>query len=139
MTQSMLICVFRMLLGPPIGGALYSRFDFRAPFVFTIIITVVDLIGRLLLIERKDALKYGHDPAEVSAKVEEEHHRAHAIGKKSCLEGEYSHVLTNRIIQWLMSSQFHSSLSHRNTRLPESWRPLHLRWSRHVCRTSRLY
>lgn len=75
-----------MLLGPPIGGALYSRFGFRAPFVFTIIITVVDLIGRLLLIERKDALKYGHDPAEVSAKVEEEHHRAHAIGKKSCLE-----------------------------------------------------
>ena len=133
----MLICVFRMLLGPPIGGALYSRLGFRAPFVFTIIITLVDLIGRLLLIERKDALKYGHDPAEVAAKAEEEHHREHAIGEKPCLEGECPRVLTYRM-QWLTSSQFHSSLSHRNTRLPESWR-LPPRWSRHVCRTSRLY
>jgi MFS transporter, DHA1 family, solute carrier family 18 (vesicular amine transporter), member 1/2 len=55
-----------LLLGPPIGGALYPRFGFRAPFVFGIIAAVIDLIGRLLVIERKDALHYGFDPAAPS-------------------------------------------------------------------------
>ncbi|KAF7319900.1 MFS domain-containing protein [Mycena kentingensis (nom. inval.)] len=54
-----------MLAGPPIGGALYKRWGWRAPFIFGVIICVVDFIGRLLIIERKDALKYGHDPAAI--------------------------------------------------------------------------
>ncbi|KDQ54891.1 hypothetical protein JAAARDRAFT_38007 [Jaapia argillacea MUCL 33604] len=40
-----------LLAGPPIGGALYDRFGYRAPFIFGIGISVVDLIGRLLIIE----------------------------------------------------------------------------------------
>jgi MFS family permease len=51
-----------LLLGAPVGGALYGAFGFRGPFIFGIIITVLDLIGRLLIIERKDALRYGYDP-----------------------------------------------------------------------------
>jgi MFS family permease len=54
--------VIRLVLGPPIGGALYSRFGFRGPFIFGIIFAFVDLLGRLVIIERKDALKWGHDP-----------------------------------------------------------------------------
>lgn len=53
---------FRALAAPPIGGVLYGRFGFRAPFIFGIIFAAIDLLGRLLLIERKDALKWGHDP-----------------------------------------------------------------------------
>ncbi|KAJ7693559.1 MFS general substrate transporter [Mycena rosella] len=49
--------------GPPIGGALYTRFGFRGPFICGIIFSVVDLIGRFLIIERKDALLWGIDPA----------------------------------------------------------------------------
>lgn len=50
------------MLGPPIGGALYSRFGFRGPFIFGAIFALVDLLGRFVIIERKDALKWGHDP-----------------------------------------------------------------------------
>ncbi|KAJ7102430.1 MFS general substrate transporter [Mycena belliarum] len=53
------------LAGPPIGGALYGRFGFRGPFIFGIIICIIDLIGRLFIIERKEALPWGHDPAAV--------------------------------------------------------------------------
>ncbi|TFK76705.1 MFS general substrate transporter [Pluteus cervinus] len=52
-----------LLIGPPVGGTLYERFGFRGPFVFGLAVTVVDLIGRLIVIERREALKYGHDPA----------------------------------------------------------------------------
>jgi hypothetical protein len=51
-----------ILLGAPIGGTLYDRYGFRGPILFGIITTVVDLLGRLLIIERHDALKYGYDP-----------------------------------------------------------------------------
>ncbi|KAJ7693534.1 MFS general substrate transporter [Mycena rosella] len=53
------------LAGPPIGGALYNHFGFRGPFICGIIVAMVDLIGRLLIIERKDALLWDLDPAAV--------------------------------------------------------------------------
>ena len=56
-------CINRMLAAPPISGVLYERFGFRAPFIFGIIVTAFDLVFRLLVIERVDALKWGHDPA----------------------------------------------------------------------------
>lgn len=40
-----------MLLGPPVGGALYATFGFRGPFIMGIIFAAVDLVGRLLIIE----------------------------------------------------------------------------------------
>ena len=52
-----------MLVAPPIGGALYNHLGFRAPFIFGIIFTAIDFVGRLFVIERKEALKWGHDPA----------------------------------------------------------------------------
>ncbi|KAJ7748535.1 major facilitator superfamily domain-containing protein [Mycena maculata] len=58
------------LAGPPVGGALYSRFGFRGPFIGGIILALIDLIGRLLIIERKDALRWGFDPAAVDAPTE---------------------------------------------------------------------
>jgi MFS family permease len=51
------------LAGPPVGGALYSRFGFRGPFICGIALSVFDLVGRLLIVERKDALQWGIDPA----------------------------------------------------------------------------
>ncbi|KAJ6549694.1 major facilitator superfamily domain-containing protein [Mycena capillaripes] len=51
------------LAGPPIGGALYSHFGYRAPFICGIVVAFFDLIGRLLVIERKDALRWNVDPA----------------------------------------------------------------------------
>ncbi|KAL7285847.1 hypothetical protein ACG7TL_000956 [Trametes sanguinea] len=46
------------LVGPPVSGALDKRFGFRAPFIFGIIVTVIELIGRLLIIERKEAERW---------------------------------------------------------------------------------
>jgi DHA1 family solute carrier family 18 vesicular amine transporter 1/2 len=55
------------LIGPPVGGVLYSRFGFRGPFIFGIAVTVIDLIGRLFIIERKEALIWGVDPTVLPA------------------------------------------------------------------------
>ncbi|KAH0590231.1 hypothetical protein J132_01681 [Termitomyces sp. J132] len=53
------------LIGPPVGGALFTRFGYRGPFILGIAWTVVDLIARLLIIERKEALEYSIDPQRV--------------------------------------------------------------------------
>ncbi|EIN13364.1 MFS general substrate transporter [Punctularia strigosozonata HHB-11173 SS5] len=65
-------CHMQLLVGPPAGGALYSRFGIRGPFVFGIAITFVDLVGRLLIIERKDALVWGIDTMAMSENTEED-------------------------------------------------------------------
>lgn len=59
---SALNTTLRTLVAPPVGGALYARFGFRAPFIFGIIVAAFDLLGRAFIIERKDALRWGHDP-----------------------------------------------------------------------------
>ena len=48
---------------PPVGGILFNRFGIRGPCIFGIMVILVDLIGRLLLIERREALALGFDPA----------------------------------------------------------------------------
>ncbi|KAJ3510859.1 hypothetical protein NMY22_g15841 [Coprinellus aureogranulatus] len=58
-----------LVLGPPIGGALYERFGFRGPFIFGIIFSVVDLIGRLVIIERHQSIKWGYDPVAPSSQT----------------------------------------------------------------------
>ena len=45
-------------MGPPIGGALYQKLGFHAPFIFCLGMTAVDFIGRLFVIEKKDAVKW---------------------------------------------------------------------------------
>lgn len=50
-------------IGPPAGGGLYAKLGYRAPFIFGGVCIVLDLIGRILVIERKDALLWGIDPA----------------------------------------------------------------------------
>jgi hypothetical protein len=49
-----------------VGGALYSRFGFRGPFVFGLGATFLDFMGRIIIIERKDAILWGVDPAALS-------------------------------------------------------------------------
>ncbi|KAH7918125.1 MFS general substrate transporter [Leucogyrophana mollusca] len=43
------------LIGPPVGGALYARWGYRAPFVFGMIFTAIDFVGRLLVVEKMAA------------------------------------------------------------------------------------
>ncbi|PIL30877.1 MFS general substrate transporter [Ganoderma sinense ZZ0214-1] len=58
------------LVGPPISGALDNRFGFRGPFIFGVIVTGVEFICRLLIIERKEAARWD---ASTSALVESNH------------------------------------------------------------------
>lgn len=44
---------------PPIGGALYFRFGWHAPFIFTIILCAIDTVMRMFVIEQKDLKQYG--------------------------------------------------------------------------------
>jgi hypothetical protein len=46
-----------------VGGALFDRFGIRGPCLFSVIVISIDLVGRLLLIERKEALAWGFDPS----------------------------------------------------------------------------
>ncbi|KAF8592002.1 MFS general substrate transporter [Ramaria rubella] len=64
-----------VVLAPPIGGALYQRLGFNAPFIFSIGIVLFDLMGRLLVIERKDALRWGVDPAAPIKAIESDQSR----------------------------------------------------------------
>ncbi|KAK0189511.1 MFS general substrate transporter [Armillaria mellea] len=58
-----------MLLGTPIGGSLYTRFGFRGPFIFGIIVCLPDLVLRLLVIGERGACRppscSDHIPLEV--------------------------------------------------------------------------
>ena len=58
--------IFSQLVGPPVGGVLFNRFGIRGPCIFGIMVIAVDLVGRLLLIERSEALALGFDPAAPS-------------------------------------------------------------------------
>ena len=59
------------LVGPPVAGALYKRWGFKAPFIFGIIVTGIDLLARLLLIERHEAMRWGMDPMAIAASSKE--------------------------------------------------------------------
>lgn len=48
------------VIAPPIGGALYQRMGWKAPFIFCIILLGADLIARLCVIEQKELPKYGY-------------------------------------------------------------------------------
>ncbi|KAL1749154.1 major facilitator superfamily domain-containing protein [Schizophyllum fasciatum] len=52
------------IVGPPVGGALYEKFGFRGPFIFGIGCSVADLVGRLVIIERKEAMRWGEVRAD---------------------------------------------------------------------------
>lgn len=47
-----------LTMGPPLGGLLFEKLGFRAPFILSIAFAFVDLIGRLLIIERAEAIKW---------------------------------------------------------------------------------
>ena len=57
-------------VGPPVAGTLYQCWGFRAPFIFGIIVTGIDLLARLLLIERHEAAKWGVDPTAATGSDE---------------------------------------------------------------------
>lgn len=48
------------VLSPPIGGILYQKHGFRAPILFSIGLCLVDLLGRLLVIEPTTSQQKSH-------------------------------------------------------------------------------
>ncbi|KAI0953941.1 hypothetical protein AcV7_007326 [Taiwanofungus camphoratus] len=54
------------LVGPPVGGALYARWGYRAPFIFTIIFTALDFGGRL---SPQEEDKRSEDPNPTTTEV----------------------------------------------------------------------
>jgi len=66
----------RSLLGPPVGGALYARWGYRAPFVFGMIFTALDLVGRVLVVEG------------LPHQVQDQSHENEVKNKKAPMPGE---------------------------------------------------
>ncbi|KAG6852336.1 hypothetical protein C0995_007501, partial [Termitomyces sp. Mi166 len=83
------------LIGPPIGGALFARFGYRGPFVVCLAATVIDLIARLLIIERKEALQYGMDPHQFDES--EDGGKGKSGNKNSVLPDEFKPVKEGNI------------------------------------------
>jgi MFS family permease len=50
--------VLGFLIGPPLGGVLHAKLGYRAPFIFCIVLCFLDMIGRVLVIERETADKW---------------------------------------------------------------------------------
>ncbi|KAM0748071.1 MFS general substrate transporter [Meredithblackwellia eburnea MCA 4105] len=46
------------LIGPPVGGVLYARMGYRAPFIFALCLLFCDFLLRLLMIEKHVALEH---------------------------------------------------------------------------------
>ncbi len=46
-------------VGPLCGGLLYTHLGWHAPFIFCIIICSFDFVARLLLVERKEVVRWG--------------------------------------------------------------------------------
>ncbi|RUS21766.1 major facilitator superfamily domain-containing protein [Endogone sp. FLAS-F59071] len=54
-----------MLAGPPIGGVLYANLGPKSPFIFCIIIAVVDFVFRLLIVEKRNSPKEWFENGDV--------------------------------------------------------------------------
>lgn len=57
-------------IGPVLGGVLYDRLGWHAPFIFSIAVCAVEFIGRLIIIERKEVKRWGIGLDEVLADVD---------------------------------------------------------------------
>lgn len=60
----------RLVIAPPIGGILYSRFGFRGPFIFALSAAFLDGVSRIIVTEPKEAMKWIPDPTLRSRNVE---------------------------------------------------------------------
>lgn len=67
-------------IGAPVGGVLYDRFGFRGPFIFSFIAMALDLGGRLIIIERKDAIQWNYDPAVLAVAEEQQDNERDSAG-----------------------------------------------------------
>lgn len=76
----------RSLVGPVVGGVLYNRFGIHGPGILAIVVTAVDLIGRLLIIERKAAILCGVDPAKEASSESEAETVLEQVGDGSATE-----------------------------------------------------
>ncbi|GAA5904707.1 MFS transporter [Sporobolomyces salmoneus] len=52
-------------IGPPSGGAIYDRYGWRGPFIFSIILIGIDLLMRLFIIEKHEALEWVKSGVEI--------------------------------------------------------------------------
>ncbi|BGO98782.1 hypothetical protein JCM10021v2_002443 [Rhodotorula toruloides] len=56
---------FGQAIGPPVGGVLYARMGWRAPFVFSLILVAIDLGLRMLIVEKHRAVGWIRRGVEV--------------------------------------------------------------------------
>lgn len=63
------------LIGPPIGGLLNEKLGYRSAFVTTIAVTFLDMVGRLLVVEKNVArpwLEESMSPEDAASQTEVE-------------------------------------------------------------------
>jgi MFS transporter, DHA1 family, solute carrier family 18 (vesicular amine transporter), member 1/2 len=99
---------FSFVIGPPVGGFLYGRLGYRAPFVFGEICTILDLAGRLFIIERSDALQWRVDLAALpKGETGEKGHLTNAV-----------HVIDGQFEQKCLSTSPHSPVLNVSSEKP---------------------
>lgn len=140
-----------LCVGPVLGGVLYDRMGWHAPFIFCIIICAFEFVGRLLIVERIEVRRWGigldeifHDadglPIEDDESAQarqraEETAEAHPEGCVSETDGPRSGKEKMPLPDGLVSNAFEKSLTHTgdsvthsspNTRSEPKPKPKHL-------------
>ncbi|KAI8347931.1 major facilitator superfamily domain-containing protein [Mortierella sp. GBAus27b] len=79
-----------LMMGPPLGGILYERGGYRAPFFFVCAITLIDFVCRALIIEEREEIVKALREQGMQHEASEEEAEVVAMRRKERLEGSTS-------------------------------------------------
>ncbi|KAF8984453.1 hypothetical protein BGZ46_008008 [Entomortierella lignicola] len=75
-----------LMMGPPLGGALYEYGGYRAPFLFCCIITLIDFACRALIVEERDEIVKALREQGLKEEASEEKAEVVALRKKERMD-----------------------------------------------------
>ncbi|KAL0569610.1 hypothetical protein V5O48_012350 [Marasmius crinis-equi] len=81
---------------PPVGGVLFRNYGFRGACLFGIIASVVSLIARLIVVERKHALSWGFDPQGGSVDVDPGATNERPLASSGTVQGQIEPLETKK-------------------------------------------
>ena len=71
--------------------ALFHRFGYKAPFILCLVLTVIDFILRVILIERRNNPKEWFETTDTSASSQQNRNNT-AVGDSSCASDDLSNI-----------------------------------------------
>ncbi|KAF9126131.1 hypothetical protein BGW39_006843 [Mortierella sp. 14UC] len=86
MGKALVAYTLGLMMGPPLGGILYERGGYQAPFIFCCVITLIDFACRALIIEEREEIVQALRTQGKQEEATEEEAEVVAVRKKERLE-----------------------------------------------------